>query len=442
MSINNNIADWLKTRNNFTITLITATLAFMIYGCMYGIRKPFTAAEFKGISLWNIDYKAILIISQVIGYSLSKFIGIKVISEMKRSYRAIYITAFLTIAEAALFFFSIIPTPLNIIMLLINGIPLGMIWGLVFSYLEGRKTTEILGTILSISFIVSSGFVKSTGKALMDKFNLSEFQMPWVTGLLFLIPAVCLVWILDKTPDPSRDDEEHRTKRLPMSKIQRKKIFLEFAPGLILLTVSYILLTIFRDLRDNFTPELWKAIGNTENPMIYTWSELPIAFIVLGVMSSMMLIRDNRKALLINILLIFTGFLTIGLSSIALSLELIRPAHWIILIGLGTYLGYLPFNCLLFDRLIAAFGSAANAGFFIYIADSFGYLGSVGTLIFKNLSNKTISWYSFLNSASYWLALSGGVLIIISFIYFNYKIRIKSAEMKTIPVIETSSVFI
>jgi len=40
------------------------------------------------------------------------------------------------------------------------------------------------------------------------------------------------------------------------------------------------------------------------------------------------------------------------------------------------------------DRLIAAFGSAANAGFFIYIADSFGYLGSVGALIFRILTVK------------------------------------------------------
>ena len=52
------------------------------------------------------------------------------------------------------------------------------------------------------------------------------------------------------------------------------------------------------------------------------------------------------------------------------------------MLGLGTYLGYLPFNCLLFDRLIAAFGSVANAGFFIYVADSFGYLGSVGDTCF------------------------------------------------------------
>lgn len=52
-SINKNVTDWLKARNNFTTTLIICTLAIMIYGCMYGIRKPFTAAESKRITLWN-----------------------------------------------------------------------------------------------------------------------------------------------------------------------------------------------------------------------------------------------------------------------------------------------------------------------------------------------------------------------------------------------------
>jgi len=440
MSINNTVSNWLRTRNKTTITLIIGILAFLIYACMYGIRKPFTAAGFDGLSIWNIDYKALLIISQVMGYALSKFIGIKIISEMKRSSRATYIIAFLAIAEAALILFSIIPAPYNIIMLFINGIPLGMIWGLVFAYLEGRKTTEILGTILSISFIVSSGFVKSTGKTLMNTLHLTDFQMPWITGMLFLIPAAVLVWILDKIPDPTHDDELQRTKRNPMTGSQRKKIFNEFAPGLVLLIVSYILLTIFRDLRDNFTPELWKAIGISNNPMIYTWSELPIAFIVLGVMGSMMLIKDNRKALLVNILLIISGFLTIGISTIALNTGLISPTMWMILLGLGTYLGYLPFNCLLFDRLIAAFGSAANAGFFIYVADSFGYLGSVGTLLFKNLSDKEISWYSFLTTSSYSLAAAGGILSILSFIYFRNKIRLSKNEKSILIELENKTI--
>ena len=429
----NRITSWLSNRNKVVSTFYISMVAFLTYACMYGIRKPFTVAEFHGLTFWGMDYKALLIISQVVGYALSKFIGIKVISEMKRSSRAISIVLLTGSAECALILFSVVRPPFNIILLFLNGLPLGMIWGLVFSYLEGRRTTEILGTVLSISFIVSSGFVKSVGKTVMNTFHLTDFQMPWITGLIFFVPLVILVILLDKTPDPTEEDEMLRTKRIPMDKEQRRKISREFAIGLITLTLAYILLTIYRDLRDNFAVDIWKSAGITGNSMIFTWSELPIALVVFMVMTSLMLIKDNRKALVINNYIILSGFIIIGFSTLALNIGLIKPVAWMILLGLGTYLGYLPFNCLLFDRMIAAFGSASNAGFFIYIADSFGYLGSVSALIFKNFNNKELSWFSFLTTTSYGLAISGSLLIILSIWYFKLKFRrssIKNSDLK------------
>jgi hypothetical protein len=247
--------------------------------------------------------------------------------------------------------------------------------------------------------------------------------MPWVTGLVFFIPLTILVQLLDKTPDPTHLDVEYRSKRQPMNGKQRLKIFRDFAPGLILLTLAYVLLTVYRDMRDNFSAEIWKSIGITNNSMIFTWSELPIAIFVFLVMGSLIFVKNNRKALMINNYIILSGFILIGLSTLALNTGILNPAAWMILLGLGTYLGYLPFNCLLFDRLIAAFGSAANAGFFIYIADSFGYLGSVGTLIFKNFTDKELSWYRFLTTSSYSLAIVGSLLILLSIGYFRLKFQ-------------------
>jgi MFS family permease len=406
---------------------------------MYGLRKPFTVAEFQSLSLWGMDFKALLIISQVIGYSLSKFIGIKVISEMKRNSRAISIIILTGIAEGSLILFSIVPAPYNFIFLFLNGLPLGMIWGLVFGYLEGRRTTEILGTVLSISFIVSSGFVKSIGKMLMNNFHLTDFQMPWVTGMVFFIPLIVIVWFFDKTPDPTEEDERLRTKRVPMDSKQRKRIFNEFAAGLIMLTLAYMLLTILRDLRDNFAADIWKSIGYEGNSMLFTWSEIPIAIIVFAVMSSLMLVKNNRIALRVNNYIILAGFLLIGLSTLALKTGIINPLVWMILLGLGTYLGYLPFNCFLFDRLIAAFGSVANAGFFIYIADSFGYLGSVGTLIFKNFYGKELSWFNVLTTTSLSMAMSGSILILLSIWYFNYKFSRSQLNKVSVQNVEIKS---
>ena len=119
--------------------------AFSTYFSMYAFRKPFAAGEYLDvapISLFGLEigYKTILIISQVMGYCTSKFIGIKVISEIPASKRASSIALFMGIAWGALFLFAVIPAPWNVLCLILNGLPLGMIWGLVFGFLEGRRS--------------------------------------------------------------------------------------------------------------------------------------------------------------------------------------------------------------------------------------------------------------------------------------------------------------
>ena len=58
--------------------------AFGTYFCMYAFRKPFTAATYAEVTAWGAALKPILIVAQVFGYMVSKFIGIKVIAGSKR----------------------------------------------------------------------------------------------------------------------------------------------------------------------------------------------------------------------------------------------------------------------------------------------------------------------------------------------------------------------
>jgi hypothetical protein len=69
---------------------------------MYAFRKPFTAAEFADYEWAGVGYKTLLVTAQVLGYTLSKFIGIKVIAEMNPARRAAMILVLIGIAEAAL----------------------------------------------------------------------------------------------------------------------------------------------------------------------------------------------------------------------------------------------------------------------------------------------------------------------------------------------------
>ncbi len=78
---------------------------------------------------------------------------------------------------------------------------------------------------------------------------------------------------------------------------------------------------------------------------------------------------------------------------------------------------------MFFERLIAAAQKPANVGFLIYIADSFGYLGSIGILLFKNFGHAKMSYHDFLVDALYIVSVLGIVLTAISFFYFSNKIH-------------------
>ena len=158
--------------------------AFGTYFCMYAFRKPFTAATYEGLSFFGVGLKTALIAAQVAGYTLSKFLGIKFVSEMSPGRRAIAIIGLILVAELALILFAITPAPWNIVWLFLNGLPLGMIFGLVLGFLEGRKTSEALAAGLCASFILSSGFVKSVGRILIEKYQVDIFWMPFLTGLI------------------------------------------------------------------------------------------------------------------------------------------------------------------------------------------------------------------------------------------------------------------
>jgi hypothetical protein len=68
--------------------------------------------------------------------------------------------------------------------------------------------------------------------------------------------------------------------------------------------------------------------------------------------------------------------------------------------------------------MIAATRSPGTAGFLIYVADAFGYLGSVGLLLYKNFGQADLSWLSFFTSFSYVTAVACTILFVASAAWF------------------------
>lgn len=415
------ITRWLKNTHGIWFTIYASLAAFCLYTCVFAFRKTFSVATFEGLVFMGIGYKIWLVTFQVVGYALSKFIGIKIISELKATSRSVGILLMVSIAGVSWLLFALVPPPYNFIFLFTNGLPLGMVWGMVFGYLEGRRMTEVLGASLAVSFIFSAGLCRSVGAFIMRDWGISEYWMPFVASCLFFLPLLFFLFLLDKLPPPTEVDEQLRTKRAPMNAQERRKFTATFLPGIILFVLAYVMLTAFRDFRDNFSAEIWKSLGMGNNPSIYTSTEVPVSFAVLFCMGTLMLIKNNQLALMINHIIIALGMILIGVSNYLFQQTIISPILWMTLVGLGLYLGYIPFNSIFFDRLIAAFKYTSTVGFIMYVADSFGYLGSVGVLFFKEFGYAQISWLNFFISGGYFISFVGTILILCSMVYFHIK---------------------
>lgn len=84
---------------------------------------------------------------------------------------------------------------------------------------------------------------------------------------------------------------------------------------------------------------------------------------------------------------------------------------------------YIPFNAIFFERIIATFKHTGNVGFLIYLADTFGYVGSVGILFAKEILKIKLSWVSFFSNSVLVLSALGLLLTMFSAYYFRIKYR-------------------
>ncbi|QHS57202.1 hypothetical protein GWR56_17265 [Mucilaginibacter sp. 14171R-50] len=403
------------------VSIYAAITVFLAYTMIFGFRKSFTVATFDGITVAGYSYKTLLVISQLLGYMLAKFFGVKYIAELKRSGRGAVIMLLTGIAWFSWLFFAWVPVPYNIVFLFINGFPLGMLWGVVFSYIEGRRGTDFIGAALAVSFIFASGFVRSVGGWLMLAFNITEFWVPFFTGLVFATPLLLFIYLMEKIPDPDASDIAHRMERTPMSKAQRKNFVRAFLPGLTACIVIYTFATIFRDIRDNFGAEMWKEMGFFNQPAIFSKTETPITLVILALIGSMVMIRNSYRALITAHIFIALGFLIAGTSTLIFINGGLAPIWWMTTVGLGLYMVYIPFNAVFFERLIATFRYAGNVGFLIYLADSFGYIGSVGVLFSKEVFSVKLNWVTFFSNSVVALSAAGLLLTLFSAWYFARK---------------------
>jgi hypothetical protein len=435
------ITTWLESAPAPVVNAYAVVFSFSTYFTMYAFRKPFAAASYEGAPRLgdSIELKSALVIGQIVGYGLAKVIGAKLVPETSRRRRAPMLVAMIVAALGALALFGVLPGQWKVLAMFANGIPLGMVWGLVVWYLEGRRSSEVLLAGLSCSFIVGSGAMKDVGRAVLAGDDLpllgltipnplaavDPYWMPFAVGVLFLAPFVVAVAMLDQLPDPSPQDVAERSQRTTMDAAQRWAFLRRFAPGMVLLIATYLFVTAFRDFRDNYAVDIFAEMDYPyeQNRTIVSRTELLVGLGVALVLALVYFVRDNARALMVVFGVMTGGLLLLGGATWLHQRGQISGFAWMALAGLGSYLIYVPYNTVFFDRLMASTRTVGTAVFAIYVADSFGYVGSVSMLLTKDMWASELSKLEFLQDFAYGLSLGGGAMLALAAVYFRRQTR-------------------
>lgn len=372
--------------------------ALLSYSLVYALRKPFTAAEFDGLEVGGMDYKIVVSIIQLVGYVCAKMLGIKFISELKPEGRLRFIIGSAALSEASLLAFGLLPIPYNIFALFFNGLSLGCMWGVIFSFLEGRRTTDILASIMGVSMALSSGVAKSLGLFALHDLGVSEFWMPALIGA-FAFPLLCLTgWMMTRFPAPTAADIAARTKRVTLDGRQRRQLFVRFMPLLAMLFGANLLLTVQRDIKEDFIVCIVDV--SKVSSWAFAYLDSIATIVLLGAFALLSAVGNHLRALCLILIFASIGMGTIaflGASGEAAGMPL---TAWLFLQTFCIDIAYLSFQTIFFERFIACFKVKGNVGFFIITIDFIGYLGTLMLLLYKEFMAPHVDWTSFYNSMS------------------------------------------
>lgn len=402
--------------------------AFGTYFCMYAFRKPFSVSTYDDVDALGWHYKTVAVAAQVIGYMLSKFIGIKVLTEMQPERRAKSLVGLIVIAELALVGFGLTSAPWNIGFLFLNGLPLGMVFGLVLSFLEGRRQTEALAAGLCTSFILADGVTKSVGKWMLDQ-GVGQFWMPAAVGAVFFVPLLIFVWMLTRTAPPTVADVEARSERPLLTPEHRRRFVRRYAWGLIPLLMMYLLVTVVRSVRSDFAPEIWLGLGVETTPELFSYSEMWVGLLVTLSSGVSIFILDNRQALRTALNMCIVGFVILLLATLGQLNGQVSPFAFMVLIGVGLYLPYVATHTTIFERFIALTRDTGNVVFLMYLADAIGYLGYVGVMLARNSVETSGDFIAFFQPLCLFVAIISLGCMVISRVFLVRVTRIVAAPV-------------
>jgi hypothetical protein len=240
-----------------------------------------------------------------------------------------------------------------------------------------------------------------------------------------------MAYLLNRLPEPTPEDKAHRVERVPLDKYRRRSLFKSYSVLLIPLLLVNVLFTVLRDIKEDFLVDILQHTSLNLTPFVFVRIDSIVTLSLLGVIGSMIFIKNSKKALHMLMFLMMFGSLLVLSTSLFFDTLIMKPVLWLFLQSIGIYSAYLAFQTVFFDRFIADFRIVGNVGFFIYLADFLGYLASCIFLFGKFTLNFHINWLQYYNLLSLGITLICICAIGFAFLMMYFKRKNITLNIKT-----------
>jgi hypothetical protein len=290
------------------VTIFVAFASFCTYMFSYGFQRPWVVAVYCGAgndddscdTLIGMDVKPVLAIALNISYLFGKFTAIYAVSSLQESQRmrwmilipctSLVFWGLLSIASVGSDYLWFAP-----FMIMGAIFPMTQLWSLIYRYLEGRRYAEVLAACLSASYVAGGGVMKVLGAWILD-LGVDDYQMPVVCGAICLVPYIVFCLLLGTTPHPTINEQGTQGTRLPAGYKEQVAFLYEYWPGILMLSVSFALLSGLRSFRDIFQADIWAEKFDDDDPVVFLLTEIPAALAVMGILMLLNVFQDNQTA--------------------------------------------------------------------------------------------------------------------------------------------------
>lgn len=201
----------------------------------------------------------------ILGFGVAKpFAAVVASSHFFFRHRLRVLLASLTASNLLVGLGNLSPVPLaKVVTLFFSSFCSSWIYGMMVTYLEGRRATEVLIAVTSMCLVYAGAASRSVGSVVLNV-GVSPRLMPLIVGTIAWMLACALLIVLDRSPRPGASDQAARSVRRPMDLRAKHKFMSEWGGGVGLIMLAYALVTGIRSVRDLYSAQIFAAALNKE----------------------------------------------------------------------------------------------------------------------------------------------------------------------------------